>query len=238
MLTGGLLSMLLHATALQHRQQQRRWPQNQQGMLVCGGVQELLLSMLAVLAPQVKDPQQQQVLLSALNPAARTSQPQQLQQGHGTATLQAASSATRTTGSNAGWCGRAQSPWDVLRQQLSAAHSPALAAAASRALIAASNRLVAAAAEGADGNGNGSSGGSSAAAGGSSGSSGKPGGVVLPQQQQEALVAAELMQALLLFALLWPDLTVRRLLQDGVTNRCACSWNLQLQLAYLADSMW
>jgi hypothetical protein len=37
------------------------------------------------------------------------------------------------------------------------------------------------------------------------------------------LLAAELSQALLCYAVLWPDLTVRRLLQDGINNRCDCS---------------
>jgi hypothetical protein len=93
--------------------------------------------------------------------------------------------------------------WAWLRQQLSAEHSPAVAAAAARGLVAASNRLVAAAEDD----------------GGGLRPPGAAAGVVLPLLQQQALLVAELMQALLLYAALWPGLTVRRLLQDGVQHR-------------------
>jgi hypothetical protein len=103
------------------------------------------------------------------------------------------------------------SPWVWLRQQLGSQHSPALAAAAARALVAASNRLVVAAAEEpatADG------------AGRASLQQGAAPAVVLPQQQQQALLLADMMQALLPYAALWPELTVQRLLQDGMQHRC------------------
>ncbi|KAF8066313.1 hypothetical protein HT031_002636 [Scenedesmus sp. PABB004] len=101
--------------------------------------------------------------------------------------------------------------WPRLRSELAA--RPGLAASAARGLVAASNTLVerdAAAGAGADG-----------------------GGVarqaaVLPQRAAQAALLAELSRVLLLHVLLWPELTVRRLLLDGVQHRAQQPLVLQL----------
>lgn len=232
MVSGSLLSMLLHVTAMQQLNlnhtayattagaTSREQPMQQTCMVARvqwqgRALQHLLLAMLCVLMPQIKDPQQQQVLLAALNPA-----PLQLRQPSpmavaapdelGASSDSKAASSTTSSSSSGRMLAEVKS-WDWLRQQLSVQHRPALAAAAARALVAASNRLVAAA--------NVQDSSNPAASDGAAGQHAPAAAVVLPQQQQEALLAAEMMQALLLFAALWPGPTVRRLLQDGIMNR-------------------
>jgi hypothetical protein len=198
-----LVQMLLHAVSLPQQQQQ------QQGCTIvwqsrCPGVAQLLLAMLAEATQQLEQPELQQALLLALHPTSTGSTTHRWQQqGSGLSLNRTLVPNVQSPAAEHGLL----NPWAWLRQQLSAA--PDLAAAASRGLVAASNKLVQASEED-----------NSATA-----AAGVVTRVVLPQQRREALLLAELSRVLLLYQLLWPELTARRLLLDAVQHR----WVLQLQ---------
>jgi hypothetical protein len=194
-----VVQMLLHAVALQQQQQQVicsiGWHSR------CPGLVQLLLAMLAEATQQLEQPELQQALLSAPHHSSTCSD--LLPQQH----LQRQGASGYTAGCN---------PWAWLRQQLSSNQfqpSLAAAAAAARGLVAASNKLV----EHSDDDG--VTGVTTSAAADSASMGGVVAKVVLPQQRQEALLLAELSRVLLLYQMLWPELTVRRLLLDAVQHR-------------------